>query len=61
MKDFLLKLVQILIPLISPTLKDLLHDSVIKLYHKAKESENKFDDAFILLLMYLLDIPEPRE
>lgn len=53
---FLVRILQIIIGVVSPTIRDLLTESVQKLYDKAKETKNNVDDVFVKLLADLLQI-----
>lgn len=62
---WVISLLQILLkPLlnaISPLIKDLFDDSLLKLLEKARSTDNPIDDLFVEFLFNILDIPIPPE
>jgi len=46
---------------ISPLIKDLFDDSLLKLLEKARATDNPIDDLFVEMLFNILDIPIPPE
>lgn len=49
-----------LMGLLTPHLKSLLGNFALDFYHKAKETDNPFDDIGAALLLALLSIPTPK-
>lgn len=45
---------------VTPMLKDLVEDNLIKLYNKAVATENPIDDLFMEFLLNILDIDVPE-
>lgn len=56
LEKFALEMMKMIIPVISPELKDELDVGVQKLEDKAKKTTNKFDDILVGLLKTLLSI-----
>lgn len=50
-----------LLAAITPLIKDLFEDSMIKLLEKARSTDNPIDDLFVEFLFDILDLPIPPE
>lgn len=63
--NWVISLLQILLkPLleaVTPLIKDLFEDSLLKLLEKARSTENPIDDLFVEFLFNILGLPIPAE
>lgn len=49
-----------MLKVVTPMIRDLLDDVLLKLYAKAQATENPIDDLFVGFLLDILDIPVPE-
>ena len=59
MSKFIVKLLELVAPVITPSLNQLLKDSVIQLNNHAKSTPNGFDDVFVGILAAILGVDLP--
>lgn len=57
--SMLLTVLKVIIPVISPTLRDELEKVMLTLYQKAMETDNPWDDFLMRFLLRILGIPIP--
>lgn len=57
---FVALLLRPLLKALTPMIKDLVDDSLIKLWRKAEATENPIDDLFVGFLLDILDISVPE-
>jgi len=59
MTKFVIRLLELIAPVITPSLREALKGSVIKLNEHAKSTPNEYDDIFVGILAAILGIDLP--
>lgn len=61
LKSLLIQVLMGIIAVVSPQIKEVLHDAVTRLYSVCKQTKTPIDDIFVRLLANLLDVELPDE
>jgi len=61
LKSLLISVLMGIISIVSPQLKEVLHNAIVKLHALAKETKTPIDDIFVRLLANLLDVDLPDD
>ena len=63
MKDAILKIILTMLPailnLVTPEIRQMIEDFILRWWEKAKETDNDFDDFLVMLIAALLKIDLP--
>ena len=57
--SIIISILRPIIAVLTPTIRDMLHDTLIDFYNKAKATENPWDDFLAEILLRLLGIDIP--
>lgn len=57
--NLLIAVLKVILPVLSPTLRDELEKVMVSLYNKAMETDNPWDDFLMRFLLRILGIPIP--
>jgi len=58
--DFLIKALGVILPVLTPTIRESIEEFLSDLYGKAKETPNPWDDFFVKFLMRIVGIEVPE-